>query len=195
FIALNNHRRMGHHDHSCRTGRQALRIRVLGMVDGVIPLLSKRSENHLLSRHGVPRKIPAATSKPDAGEVRVRRGRLSYSPVPPCAHVWRRFTWCSPTLCVHGNRNGRKDQETQHGRNDRIHETTSHFDPPKSGFPSYHYWRSRPGAYSGPPGPPSSAEPPNTRLPPGNITVLPFTWFDPFLARKPSHVTVPPLLS
>src|ERR1043166_4949828 len=46
-----------------------------------------------------------------------------------------------------------------------------------------------------PPGPPSSAEPPNRRLPSGSVTVLPLTWFEPFFAIYPSTVTTSPAFS
>src|SRR5436309_11785219 len=141
---------MGHHDHPCRTGWQALRIGILGVVDRVIPLLSIRGQNHLLTRQGVLRKVSTAASKPNASQIRVLRGRLSYSSVPPGAHIWRRLTrrsptlwrtsalWGSPaTLC--GSGRGRQDQETQRGRcrNDRIRETTSHFEFPEVMRPAF----------------------------------------------------------
>src|SRR3989442_7631725 len=73
---LDDHGRMGPGDHSCGTGRQALSVGILGMVDFFIPLGAMKCEDELLAGQEIPSNVIHSTAKPHYRHVRMKTWTL-----------------------------------------------------------------------------------------------------------------------
>src|SRR5262249_14211559 len=110
---LNNHRWMRPRRHSRRAWWQALRIRILCMIDVLISLSSVWCQDELFSRQCVFCNVIHRPTKPDTGQVRMTPWRLRIALIPPRtdSRVW--FT----RLCSSGLRHGRRSYHDQENKN------------------------------------------------------------------------------
>src|SRR5215471_16267402 len=110
---LKNHRWMRPCSHSRRAWRQALRIRILCMIDVLISLSSVWCQDELFSRQRVFCNVIHRPTKPDTGQIRMRSRRLSIALIPPGTDSRFWFT----RLCSSGLRNGRRRYDDQENKN------------------------------------------------------------------------------